>query len=137
MMTIPEIPVGITLTIQKKITDEETVANYGNGQVDNLLSTPALVALMQEASSQLLDAKLPDGFITVTQMVQVIHEKPSKIGSTVTVKVEVTAFDGNKVQLAMHAFDDFGPIGLGNHVRAVVNKESLVKRLTDREMLNE
>lgn len=134
MFQLPEISIGESITIQKKVTEEETVASYGTGKVDNLLSTPALVALMQEASAQLLDAKLPEGFITVTQMVQVIHEKPSHLGSMVTVKVEVTAFDGNKVQLAMHAFDDFGEIGVGNHIRAIVNKQSLIKRVNEREM---
>lgn len=134
MITFPQIPVGETITIQKKVTEEETVASYGTGQVDNLLSTPALVALMQEASAQLLDTMLPEGFITVTQMVQVIHEKPSHLGSMVTVKVEVTAFDGNKIQLAMHAYDDFGPIGVGNHIRAIVNKQSLIKRMNEREL---
>ncbi len=134
MITTPTIALGENFTIQKKVTEQETVASYGTGQVDNLLSTPALVALMQEASAQLLDQKLPEGFITVTQMVQVLHEKPSHLGAFITVKVEVAAFDGNKVQLTMHAFDDYGPIGSGTHVRAIVNKFSLLQRMNEREI---
>lgn len=133
-MNFPEIKIGESITIQKKVTETETVANYGTGQVDNLLSTASLVALMQEASAQLLDAKLPEGFITVTQMVQVFHEKPSHIGSFITVIVEVTAFDGNKIQLSMTALDDYGSIGYGSHNRAIVNKLSMLKKMNTRDM---
>lgn len=134
MIKVPDIPIGESLTIQKLITEEDTALNYGSGQLENLLATPSLVALMIEASAKLLDAHLPEGYITVGQMAQVIHENPSVLGETVSVKVEVSAFDGNKVQLAMHAFDELGEIGIGSHVRAVVNKSSLLKRANEREM---
>ncbi|MCK8060712.1 MULTISPECIES: thioesterase family protein [unclassified Fusibacter] len=137
MINIPTIPIGESLTIQKKITEEDTALNYGSGQLENLLATPSLVALMIEASAKLLDAHLPEGYITVGQMAQVIHEKPTVLGETVSVKVEITAFDGNKVQLAMHAFDEVGQIGLGNHVRAVVNKSALLSKANERETLLE
>lgn len=137
MINIPTIPIGESLTIQKKITEEDTALNYGSGQLENLLATPSLVALMIEASAKLLDAHLPVGYITVGQMAQVIHEKPTVLGETVSVKVEITAFDGNKVQLAMHAFDEVGQIGLGTHVRAVVNKSALLTKANERETLLE
>lgn len=134
-MIMPNVQIGASLTIQKKVTENETIAHYGTGQLENLLSTPALVSLMQEASAQLLDPMLPEGFITVTKMVQVEHEKPSLLGAVISVKVEVASVEDNKVHLHMDAFDEFGPIGTGKHVRVVVNKSALMKRATEREQL--
>ncbi len=55
------------------------------------------------------------------------------IGETVSVKVEVKKFDGNRVELEMLAYDEVGIVGKGTHVRAVVNKNSLIKRAEKRE----
>lgn len=134
-MIMPSIQIGASLTIQKKVTENETIAHYGTGQLENLLSTPALVALMQEASAQLLDPMLSDGFITVTKMVQVEHEKPSLLGSVISVKVEVSSVEDNRIALKMAAFDEFGPIGTGEHIRVAVNKSALLKRASQREQL--
>lgn len=133
MLNIPEFKLGDTLTLQKLVTDADTALNYGSGQLENLLSTPSLVALMIEASVKLLDPKLPDGYITVGKMAQVVHEKPSLLGDTVSVKVEITHFDGTRIQLIMTAFDEFGQIGVGSHERYIVNKASLLKRASERE----
>jgi fluoroacetyl-CoA thioesterase len=137
MIAIPDIKLGKSLTIQKEITEQETAGFYGSGALDKLFSTPALVALMLEASAKLIDEQLPEGFLSVTQMAQVIHEKPTVLGEVVSIKVEVTAFDGNKVQLAMHAFDEIGQIGLGSHVRAIVNKSALYLKASEREAVLE
>lgn len=133
MINLPIYQVGESLTLQKLITDADTALNYGSGQLENLLSTPSLVALMIDASVKLLDGKLPEGFITVGKMAQVVHEKPSMLGDTVSVKVEVTSFDGSRVQLIMTAYDEYGQIGVGSHERYVVNKGSLLKRAAERE----
>jgi predicted thioesterase len=133
MLNVPDFKVGDSLTLQKIVTDTDTALNYGSGQLENLLSTPSLVALMIEASVKLLDRKLPEGYITVGKMAQVVHEKPSLLGDTVSVKVEITGFDGSRIQILMTAYDEFGQIGVGSHERYIVNKASLLKRAAERE----
>ncbi len=132
-MNIPNFKIGDSLTLQKVVTDTDTALNYGSGQLENLLSTPSLVALMIEASVKLLDSKLEEGYISVGKMAQVVHEKPSLLGDTVSVKVEITGFDGSRIQILMTAYDEFGQIGVGSHERYVVNKASLLKRAAERE----
>lgn len=124
---------GDTLTIQKKITEKDTALKYGSGKLEKLFATPSLVAMMIECSSQLLDDKLPEGFITVGKVAYVNHEKPTYLGEIVSVKVIVEAFDGVKVILRMNAFDEVGPIGSGFHHRYVVNKQALLKKAHERE----
>ncbi len=133
MIHIPEFKTGSVRTIQKHVTESDTALNYGSGQLEKLFATPSLVAMMIEASAQLLDEQLSEGFITVGKSVYVEHEKPSTLGETVTVKVVVKEVSGNKVRLSMDAFDEVGPIGSGEHIRVIVNKKSLLGRANQRE----
>jgi predicted thioesterase len=124
---------GDTLTIQKKVEVEDTAMYYGSGKLKKLFATPSLVAMMIEASSKLLDDKLPDGFITVGKLVQVDHEKPTYLGEVVSVKVTIEQCDSVKVVLTMEAFDEVGLIGTGLHHRYVVNKQALLGRAKERD----
>ena len=80
---------GMTLTIQKKVTIDDTALHYGSGKIENLFATPRLVALMIEASTQLMDPVLPEGYISVGHHVEVDHFKPSLIGSTITIEITI------------------------------------------------
>ncbi|OPL09048.1 MAG: hypothetical protein AVO33_00895 [delta proteobacterium ML8_F1] len=135
MRAIDTFTKGESLTIQKKITESDTALKYGSGKLDTLMATPSLVAMMIEASSKLLDEKLPEGFITVGKVAYVDHEKPTYLGETVSVTVTIEECDGVKVVLSMKAFDEVGLIGIGHHHRYVVNKEALLKKAREREIL--
>ncbi|KXG74077.1 thioesterase family protein [Thermotalea metallivorans] len=132
MLEAPKIDIGSSIVIQKKIREEDTALNYGSGKLENLLATPTLVALMIEAAVNLLDDKLPEGMITVGRMVEIVHEKPTGLGATVSVKVEVKDFDGEKIVLDMIACDEVGMIGRGTHERWIVNKDGLLHRAAKR-----
>ncbi|QEK11748.1 hypothetical protein FQB35_04855 [Crassaminicella thermophila] len=132
MLNTPKIQVNSSLTIQRKVTEEDTALNYGSGKLEKLFATPKLVALMIEVSVKLIDDKLPEGFITVGKMAEVVHEKPTILGQTVSIKVEVKRFDGNKILLDMVAFDEVGIIGRGTHERIIVNKKALLERANKR-----
>lgn len=132
MMSIPRIAVGGNITVQRTVKKEDTALNYGSGKLDKLFATPSLVALMIEASVKLLDDTLPEGFITVGKQVEIIHEKPTQLDGTVSVKVEVKDYDGSDIDIEMTAYDEIGIIGRGSHQRIVVNKKSLMKKAEKR-----
>ncbi|AOT73277.1 hypothetical protein Gferi_23430 [Geosporobacter ferrireducens] len=126
------IDVGTSVTIQKKIVEEDTALNYGSGKLETLLATPSLVALMIEAAVNAVDHRLPEGMITVGRKMEIVHEKPTGIGATVSVKVEVKDFDGAKIVFDMIAYDEIGMIGRGTHERIIVNKNALLERTMSR-----
>lgn len=132
MLKIPKITIGTSKTIQKKIREEDTALNYGSGKLETLLSTPSLVALMIEAAVKAVDDELPEGLITVGKMVKIIHEKPTGLGATVSVHVEVKQFDGEKIFFDMTAYDEIGVIGMGSHERVIVNKKALLGKADER-----
>lgn len=134
MLSMPNIKMGESITIQKKVTESDTAINYGSGQLDNLFATPSLVALMIEASTELLDERLEDGFITVGKSVQVDHEKPTILGQTISLKVTIKEYKANMIKIDMEAFDEIGKIGSGYHERIVVNKSKLLEKASLREL---
>jgi len=134
MLKMPNIKMGESITIQKKVTESDTAINYGSGKLDNLFATPSLVALMIEASTELLDERLEDGFITVGKSVQVNHEKPTILGQTISLKVTIKEYKGNQIKIDMEAFDEIGRIGSGHHERIVVNKNKLLEKASLREL---
>lgn len=132
MLELPKIQKGAFIVIQKEIKEEDTALNYGSGRLENLLATPSLVALMIEGAVKMVDDKLPEGIITVGKMIQIEHEKPTGLGATVSVKVEVKSFDGVKIVFDMTAYDEIGRVGSGSHERWIVNKNALLQRATER-----
>lgn len=133
MIDTPKFEIGESLTVQKVVNENDTGLNYGTGKLKEFFAMPSLLALMIEASTKLLDDRLPEGYCTVGYQACITHEKPSMIGETISVKVEVKNYDGNRVELEMMAYDEIGIVGKGSHVRAVVNQGSLVKRAEKRE----
>ena len=134
MLKMPNIKIGESITIQKKVTESDTAINYGSGKLDNLFATPSLVALMIEASTVLLDEQLEEGFITVGKSIQVNHEKPTILGQTISLKVTIKEYKANLIKIDMEAFDEIGKIGSGHHERTIVNKNRLLERASLREL---
>ena len=128
-----KLKIGDSLTIQKKVTEKSAALNFGSGKLKKLFATPSLVALMIEATSKLVDDTLEEGMISVGRVATVTHEKPTEIGETITVRVEVTNISSERIDLIMEAFDEIGKIGTGFNERHIVNKKGLLKRAEDRE----
>ena len=134
-MKFPGIVLGDRHLLRRIVDEEDTAGNYWNTDVGKLLSTPSIVAMMIEASTTLIDERLPEGFMSVGKSAQVVHEAPTVLGATVSMTVEIEAFDGYHVRLRMEAHDESGLISTGVHERSLVNAQwmrlKITKRLTD------
>lgn len=133
MENFDDIKVGLTLTLQKKVGVEDTALNYGSGKVENLLATVRLVAFMIEASAQLIDPHLPEGYGSIGHHLEVDHFKPTMIGATVTVEVKVSSIESGKYVITMRAYDEYGQIGVGKNTRSIVSLEKLMHKAEERE----
>lgn len=121
-MKFPGIVIGDTITLQKTVCEEDTVGNHWSLDIEKLLSTPGLMSMMIEASTELIDKKLPDGFMSIGKSAEIVHEHPSVLGAHLGVRVVITAFDGYHITLTMTAYDEGGIVGHGMHTRSIVNR---------------
>ncbi len=133
-MRFPGIIIGDSLTMQKTVNESDTTGNYWTTHIENLLSTPGLVAMMQEASVALIDEKLPEGFISVGKSAEIVHEHPTVVGAVVTIRVEIKSFDGYHIRIKMIAYDDSGIVAKGSHMRSIVNEKWMKLKVQKRIM---
>jgi fluoroacetyl-CoA thioesterase len=109
---------GLTHT-QSYVTTMEMRAKQ---LVSDVLSTPAMISLMEGTCVQLTAPYLDENEQTVGIHVDVRHMAPTKIGQAVTVTVELLELQGNKLRFAVSAANDQKvKIGEGNHRRALIN----------------
>ncbi len=80
-----------------------------------------------EASTELLDQLLPDGYTTVGTEILLQHEKPTLIGEEISISVKVKEALNTKVLLSIEGHDREGRFCKGQHERHIVNKKKLIE----------
>ncbi len=104
------------------VVDESRLAkNVGSGKVA-LLSSPIMIALMEQATWTSVQEHLEDGMGTVGLLVNVKHVKPTPLGMKVTAFSELMEIRGKKLVFKVWAEDEQGLIGEGTHERAIVEE---------------
>ena len=98
--------------------DDKLVVNHMGG--DGVLSTPSMIALMERASIQAVQAYLPEGHTTVGFEVNVKHFGATPKGDTVIVSAELLEVDGRKLRFKVEARDRDKKVGDGTHRRAII-----------------
>jgi fluoroacetyl-CoA thioesterase len=99
----------------------------GSGAVQ-VLSTPSMIALMENAAAQAVAGVLPPGQTTVGTRVDVRHLAATPVGLHVRARAELREVDGRKLIFAIEAFDSIEKIGEGTHERTVVDPQRLITR---------
>ena len=125
-----KIEVGRTYQSQTRVEEWMTAEKAGNRGVD-VLSTPMLLQLVEEAAMQCIAPMLSEEEISLGTHVDLAHLAATPVGLIVRTEVEVLKVDGRRVEFAFTAFDEREKIAEGTHERYV----SL--RATFRERLNE
>lgn len=119
---------GLTFTSKTTVTDALTAKALGSGDMD-VLATPAMVALMENAAMMAVASELPEGMTTVGGHIETSHLRPSKIGAEIEAKAVLEKVDGKKLYFSVEATQDGNVIGQGKHLRFVVEREKFLSRL--------
>lgn len=102
-------------------------SSHAAGIMEYLVSTPAVLTMIIEASSNLLDPLLPTGYVTVGKKIELTHERPTLIGETITIILTVTKVEGDNIFLEIAGHDEMGLICKGIYERTIVDKERLIE----------
>ena len=98
--------------------DDKLVVKHMGGE--GVLSTPAMIGLMERAGIEAVQAYLPDGHTTVGFEVNVKHFGATPKGKKVTVRAELLEIDGRKLRFKVEAHDEDKKVGDGSHRRAII-----------------
>jgi fluoroacetyl-CoA thioesterase len=92
----------------------------------DVLATARMVAFMEMAATRLMRPLLEPGQHSVGVSVDIKHTAPTPIGGNVRTVATYLGADGKLFRFKVEAFDDAGPIGDGQHTRAIVTTSRLL-----------
>ena len=92
----------------------------------NVFATARMVQFMEIAATRLMRPLLGPGEHSVGVDVSIKHTAPTPIGGNVRTVATYLGPDGKLFRFKVEAFDDGGPIGGGEHTRAIVTTSRLL-----------
>ncbi|MBQ9184489.1 MAG: thioesterase family protein [Bacteroidales bacterium] len=119
---------GISHTSFQIVAPEDTAIAQGSGQLE-VLATPRLVALMENAAMLTVAPSLSPEETTVGGMISITHLAPSPVGAEVAATAVLDKIEGRKLSFIVTAKEADKLIGEGTHVRFIVDKERFMAKL--------
>jgi fluoroacetyl-CoA thioesterase len=118
---------GLTAELTATVERSSLASTVGSGGLD-VLSTPSLITLMENAARSAVEPLLPADQTTVGVRVDVRHLAPSPPGEQIRARAELIEVDGRRLVFHVEAFDSHEKIGEGTHERMVVDPARLLAR---------
>ncbi len=122
-----ELNIGLKGRAETTVTPENTAQAVGSGLVP-VFATPYMIALMENAAVNAVQAALSADEGTVGTRLDVTHDAATPIGLKVWAEAELTAVEGRKLTFAVAAYDEREQIGGGTHERFIIKPEKFVAR---------
>lgn len=123
------IDVGATAEAAMTVSQDdsaEALSLSGDDAFPPVFATSRMIALMELAAARLMKPLVQPGQLSVGVSVHVRHTAATPVGCRVRAVATYLGADGKLSRFRVEAFDDAGPIGDGEHTRAVVATERLV-----------
>ena len=108
------------------VSEADTAIALKSGEVD-VLGTPRLIALAEEASIIAIGDLLPAGQTTVGMRVQIDHLAPTNVGSSVAAEATLEKVEGRRLTFTISVSDHCGLVAAGKVTRVVVDKERFLE----------
>jgi fluoroacetyl-CoA thioesterase len=121
------VATGLRGEAEMVVGDADTARALGSGTVD-VLGTPRLVALCEEASCRAIGAMLEDGTTTVGMKVGLDHLQPSAIGERIVAEAVLAKVEGRRLTFTVSASDRRGLVAVGRVLRVVVDVERFLSK---------
>lgn len=126
------LEIGQKFTREMLVTEQNVVSALSDTIKFDVLATPYLVALMEDACNSNLMPQLDEGYVSVGFHVDIYHTGATPIGMKVWVDSEITEIDGRKITFSVAARDENGDVGFGTHERFIVNLERFAKKQAEK-----
>jgi predicted thioesterase len=106
---------------------QDTAVALGSGDVE-VLATPRLISLCEEATVQAVAGALGPGLTSVGVRVKFDHLAPVRVGSEVTAEAVLEKIEGRRLIFTVTATDAAGLVGAGRVARVVVDIEGFLAK---------
>lgn len=110
------------------VQSQHSASEMGSGDL-NVLSTPSLIAFMENVAKEEAAHLLEAGETTVGIELNIKHIKATAIGKTIRVEATLTQQDHSILIFEVVAYEENKRIGTGTHKRAIVETEKFMEQL--------
>jgi len=104
------------------VKEEDLVSRLGDLPV-NVLSTPRLIQLMEQAAVNAIQDIIPPDQLTLGTQVKIKHLSATPLGMKVTGNAILKEVDKNRLLFLVDAYDEKEKVAEGEHERVFVSKE--------------
>lgn len=118
----PALAPGLKARLEEVIPFAWTIARY-NRRLPPVLSTPAMIGMMEVAAARALQPALPPGTISVGTRIEVEHLKAVVQGARVRATARLARIRGRSFEFEVEARAGRHAIGRGRVWRALVDPE--------------
>jgi fluoroacetyl-CoA thioesterase len=118
---------GLSAQAELEVTDSDTAAAVGSGDVD-VLATPRLIALCERAATEALRPHLGPDQTSVGFRVEVTHLVPVLVGSRITAVAALERADGKRIVFNVTVTDRCGLVAAGRVVRVLVDTSAFMEK---------
>lgn len=116
------------VTLSTVVTTAMTARSVGSGDME-VLGTPALIALCEQASVEVSTERLGPGETSVGIRVEFDHSAPVGVGDPVEVEAELETAHDRTLEVRVRASSEGREIGTGLITRVVVDRQRFLDRL--------
>lgn len=120
--------VGLRGVAELIVSAIDTAVAVGSGDVD-VLATPRVVALCEEATCAALAGHLDAATTTVGTRIELDHLRPTAVGAKVEAEARLDEIDGRRLTFVVSAADSVGVVATGRVTRVVVDRNTFSERL--------
>lgn len=123
------IEAGNSYKSQLLVTETATAKAVGSGDLP-VLSTPTMIALMENAAMKAVADHLQDNETTVGGFMECSHLQPTGVGETVEAVAYLKKIEGRALHFEIEAFASDKKIGTGHHIRYIVDRNRFLAKLS-------
>jgi fluoroacetyl-CoA thioesterase len=117
---------GLSAQVELTVAEADTAVALRTGDV-NVLATPRVVGLCEEASVLALRGHLDAGQTSVGHTVQLDHVAPSRVGAVVTAEATLQKVNARRLTFTVSVGDDKGLVAAGIVTRVIVDVDRFLE----------
>ena len=124
-----------TVTLKRLVGTQDLASAFGNDSDErypDVMSTPAMLGLMERACAEIMRGELTEGQLSVGVNTQLTHSAPTPVGAEVSATATFRGQEGNLFVFDIVAHDSKGQVGSGTHARAIVDRAAIEKKAASR-----
>lgn len=118
---------GLSASASLVVTKDDTALALRSGDVE-VLATPRVVGLAEEATVQAVEQELEAGTTTVGYRVQLDHLAPTAVGGKVEAEATLESVQSRRLTFRVSVSDSRGLVAAGRITRVVVERDRFLEK---------